>query len=136
MLQTYNNKFLSKFEGLDFLNMFLSILIFGGLVAEVTLTQLISEGNNVHFVVNKSNLGYHIVSEKKKKKKQPSNMIVVVDDNNNEPQQTELRKAIFKSFKQRNFVTKFMGFWMMFFAIISLVSFSIAPCGINTFDTG
>jgi len=59
MLQCYNNKFLAKFDGLDFLSVFLSVLNFADLVMEISLIQLISQGDN-YYLLNRSHIGYKI----------------------------------------------------------------------------
>lgn len=62
MLQQFNNSFMGKWDaGLDTLNIFTSVLNFCGLVAEVTLVQLMSEGNT-YYLVNKENLGFTLVA--------------------------------------------------------------------------
>ena len=75
MLQQYNNNFLDKWDGsLDTLNLVMSSLNLVGLAIELTLMQLMSEGNS-YYILNKESLGYTLAATdefrlKKKKKKQ------------------------------------------------------------------
>jgi hypothetical protein len=66
MIQCFNNKFIKSFNFLDFLNVFLSLLNFIDLIAEISLLQLVSNGEE-YFLLNKSDLGFELEQTKKKK---------------------------------------------------------------------
>ena len=149
MLQTYNNKNLQKWDGLDVLNFFLSLVNVLNVVGELSLIQLLSQGDS-YFIWNRSYLGYKVIDHKKSKKvsleKQreealaqqqlaETSFIHERTDYTLDKDQS-LRTLLIEKATTRSNAMKVMLLFVTVFVVLSNFTYELDPCGLNTFDTG
>ena len=139
MIQQFNNSFLDQFDALSILNILVSTFNFCGLIAEVALMQLVSNGGS-YFLLNKTHIGYEIIEPKKKAKEEersPAPALEVMPISKEDlHEQKRLRTAIFEQSSSMKCVCFFQLIFISLFALTSFSAFSLNDCGINTYDSG